>query len=118
LIDAQLRTPADFAVGTLRISTSSESVFQDLSAVLSQTERSSHVLDLQFGGAQKTVLVFEGAEETRVQVRDNAARIICPVSTERRVVKLATPSAPGSYVFTHRFVLDCQSGRVIAGAEK
>jgi Cysteine-rich secretory protein family len=118
LIDAQLRMPADFASGAVQISSSSESVFQDLSAELSQRERSSHVLDLRFSPAQKTVLVFEGVEETRVPVRDNAARIICPVSPERRAVKLAVPSGAQSYVFTHRFVLDCQSGRVIPGAEK
>jgi uncharacterized protein YkwD len=117
-IDAQFRLPANFGTGALKISSSSESVFQDLSAELSQRERNSHVLDLRFSGAEQAVLVFEGAEETRVAVRDNAARIICPVSSERRAVKLALGNGAGRYVFTHRFVLDCQSGRVIAGAEK
>ncbi|NJK44186.1 MAG: CAP domain-containing protein [Pleurocapsa sp. SU_196_0] len=116
LISMTLRSPAAFQSGTLTPRTFGQTVFRDVRAALNARVQRSHVLDLRFSGNRQPVLVFEtiGSEDRRVVVRNAAARVICPVSAEKRTVKLAMGGQ--TYTFTHRFVFDCQTGRILPAA--
>jgi hypothetical protein len=118
LITWTLSTPAAFRAGALNSRPQRGSVFTDSSAVLEQRQQQSHVLELRFSGNRQPVLVFEriGNSDRRVVVQNGSARVVCPVSAERRAVRLAVGAQ--TYTYTHRFVFDCQSGKVIPGAER
>jgi hypothetical protein len=118
LVTWTLRTPATFREGNLESRPQRGSVFTDSSVTLSQRRQRSHVLELRFGGNRQPVLVFEriGSSDRRVTVENNAARIVCAVGLERRAVRLAVGGQ--TYTYTHRFVFDCQTGKVIPGAER
>lgn len=116
LIGATTRSPAAFKAGALSINLRSGSSFKSLSATLRAKRQNSQVLELRLSPSEN-VLVLSGAEEFRVAIRGDSARIVCPVSPERLPVKLAL-SSRDRYTYTHRFVLDCATGKVIAGAEQ
>jgi Cysteine-rich secretory protein family len=118
LVTWTLSTPAWFQKGALNSRPQRGSVFTEASVTLEQRQQRSHILELRFSGNRQPVLVFErvGGSDRRVGVQNGAARVVCPVSTERRAVKLAVGAQ--TFTYTHRFVFDCQSGKVIPGAER
>jgi uncharacterized protein YkwD len=118
-IGATLTTPRNFQAGALGVSAQPGSRFNAISATLTQAQANVHTLELRFSNATAPVRVFvteRGQGERSISVVGNQrATITCPVSTERRAVRLAY-SQGERYIFTHRFVLDCATGNVIAGA--
>jgi Cysteine-rich secretory protein family len=116
LISMTLRSPAAFQSGALTPRALGQTVFRDVRASLSARVQRSHVLELRFSGNRQPVLVFEtiGNQDRRVVVQNAVARVICPVSAEKRTVKLAMGGQ--TYMFTHRFVFDCQTGRILPAA--
>ena len=117
LIGATTRSPAAFKAGALGIAVQSGSSFKTVSATLSSKRQNSQILELRLSNPNN-ILVLSGAEESRVPIRGGTAQITCPVAEQRLPVKLALVSGGNSYAYTHRFVLDCTTGAVIAGAEQ
>lgn len=116
LIGATARSPAAFRAGALAIAVQPGSSFKNFSATLSAKRQSSQILELRFSNS-KNLLALSGADEARVAIRDDRAQVVCPVSKARLPIKLALKSG-NRYMYTHRFVLDCATGDVIAGAEQ
>jgi uncharacterized protein YkwD len=120
-IGATLRTPTAFQNGALRIGNAFGSRFSRLNANLIVSNINAHTLNLTFKRTSAPVRVFttrQGEGERGVPVVDNRrATFSCPVSSERVAVRLAYAQG-ARYTFTHRFVLDCSNGQVIAGAEQ
>ena len=117
LIGATTRSPAAFKAGALRVTGQTGSSFKLVSATLSAKRQNSQVLELRLSPS-KNVIVLSGSEEARVAIRGDTARIVCPVSSQRLAVKLALLSSGQRYIYTHRFVLDCATGNVVAGADQ
>ena len=117
LIGATLRSPDAFKAGALNINLQAGSSFKSLSATLSSQRQNSQILLVQLSNA-KNILVLSGAEEARVPIRGDIAQVTCPVGGQRLPIKLALMSGGDSYTYTHRFVLDCATGKIIAGAEQ
>ena len=116
LIGATTRSPAAFKVGALSVAVQAGSSFKLVSATLSAKRQNSQVLELRLSPSEN-VLVLSGSDEARVAIRGGTARIVCPVSSQRLPVKLALGSG-NRYTYTQRFVLDCATGNVSAGAEQ
>ncbi len=116
LIGATTRSPDAFRSGALDVTQQAGSSFKNLSATLSATRQNSQVLELRLS-LTENVLVLSGSDEARVAIRGDIARIVCPVSNQRLPVKLALSSG-NRYTYTHRFVLDCATGNIIAGADQ
>ena len=116
LIGATLRSPAAFKAGAISIAVQASSSFKNLSATLSAKRQNSQVLELQLSNP-KNMLVLSGVEEARVPIRGDTAQITCAVGAQRLPIKLALSSG-NRYSYTHRFVLDCATGNIIAGAEQ
>lgn len=116
LIGATTRAPTAFKAGALNVAVQAGSSFKSLSATLSAKRQNSQVLELRLSPSQN-MLVLSGVEEARVAIRGDVARIVCPVSSQRLPIKLALSSG-SRYTYTHRLVLDCATGNIIAGAEQ
>jgi hypothetical protein len=116
LIGATTRSPAAFKAGALSIAAQAGSGFKNLSATLNAKRQNSQVLELRLSNP-KNVLVLSGLQEARVPIRGDTAQITCAVGAQRLPIKLALSSG-NRYAYTHRFVLDCATGNIIAGAEQ
>lgn len=116
LIGANTRSPAAFKAGALSVAVQAGSSFKLVSATLSAKRQNSQVLELRLSPSEN-VLVLSGSDEARVAIRGGTARIVCPVSSQRLPIKLALGSG-NRYTYTQRFVLDCATGNVSAGAEQ
>lgn len=114
LVQASLSQPKDFAAGTAIAVQLNRNSPYSVNASLEGKREDSFTLELRFPNAKKGVVLLEGTERRTAQ--NGLVRTRCPVGNTRKAMQIGY--GDGSYTITHRFVMDCRTGMLEAGAER